>query len=128
MNSPPGFQNLTTPAIQRPSSSSITASTPKQALATIKVVRADINENGKPSNFHRHNLTTFIPIYKEDQANVNHVLNQVRKRMNDHSLQLVGATGLKYYHEEGTKGKFVEEIIEVDFPFAESYLVFIHWY
>ena len=92
------------PSIQQsPSSSNLRAS--RKPLTTVKVVRADVGENGKPSNFHFHNLTAHVNLYSEEQAVVPFILEKVNNEMNDvEELILVGANGLTIYDQEGTRG------------------------
>ncbi|XP_066926820.1 uncharacterized protein [Clytia hemisphaerica] len=99
-----------------PATNSAQQSTPRQPpsslqriarkpLATVKVVRADVGENGKPTNVHFHNLSVHVNLYSEEQANIPFILGKVNEEINDdYDLVLVGANGLSYYDQEGTRG------------------------
>ena len=42
-------------------------------LATVKVVKADLEITGKPSNLHKYNMAVHINIYNENEACVSHI-------------------------------------------------------
>ena len=73
----------------------------------IKVVRADLGENGRPVNIHLHNMTVYINIYSEVEATVTSLESEVREEMGEEDLVLVMANGLRYYDQEGTRGNSV---------------------
>ena len=73
----------------------------------IKVVRADLGENGRPVNIHLHNMTAYINIYSEVEATVTSLESEVREEMGEEDLVLVMANGLHYYDQEGTRGNSV---------------------
>lgn len=92
------------PSINRRVSSSQSSSIRRSTLAVVKVVRADLDPNGKPINCHRYNLTTHVPIYNDDQANLLYIVRNVRTQMEESDLEIVGPNGMRYYDEEGTRG------------------------
>lgn len=99
------------------SQSSRRSSAPPSPLAKVKVIRADIGSNGKPSNIRLHNLLVQINIYSETDACISYVQEKVREEMVDPSLTLVGTSGLKYHDNDGTKGNFTFENIYLDMSF-----------
>jgi len=107
---PTGF-NFRTPtpssSSQMPSSSSTQQSSRRSVtapLATVKVVRADIGDNGKPSNLLLHNLHVHINIYHDVDACISYVQEKVRDEMNNNTLCLVGTSGFLYQDNDGTRG------------------------
>ena len=49
----------------------------QRALATVRVIRADIMlDTGKPSNIHRYNLTVHVNIYHEEDATIPYILEK----------------------------------------------------
>ena len=91
----PESQSSHIPAI---TASSGNAATPR-SLA-VKVVRADLNKNGKPR---KHNLNYHINIYNKTDACVSYILERVKDEMKDTTLKLVGSTGLTIFDQFGTK-------------------------
>ena len=85
----------------------------RRAMATVKIVRADVATNGKPSNVLLHNLTVHVNLYNEEQATVGYIMQRVRDEMGSEELILVGANGLTIYDQEGTRGNlsFISSII-----------------
>ena len=78
----------------------------RSTLFTVKVIRADVDQStGKPVNFLRYNMLINVPIYTENEANVNHILEYVKNNMNNDDVILVQSNGLVYRDEEGTRGK-----------------------
>lgn len=86
------------------SSSQIPSTPRRRALAVVKVFRADLGNNGKPCNFHSHNLTVHVNIYNNNQACVTYIMEKVREEMQNETLKLVGTNGLVFYDQEGTQG------------------------
>ena len=78
----------------------------RRALTVVKVVKADVGNNGKPTNMHAHNMSVYINIYNEEQATVSHILQKIREEMGNDDLILVGPNGLIYHDQEGTRGTF----------------------
>ena len=76
----------------------------RRALASVKVVRADLDPQGKPNNFQLHNHTVHVNIYQEEQACVTYILSKIREEMQMEDLVLVGTSGLVLYDQEGTRG------------------------
>lgn len=76
----------------------------KKVLATVKVIRADVADNGKPSNVLLHNLAAHVNLYTEEEATVGHITHKVREEMGNDNLILVGTNGLTIYDQEGTRG------------------------
>ena len=76
----------------------------RKVLATVKVIRADIADYGKPSNTLLHNLTAHVNLYTEEEATVGHIMLKVREEMGNENLILVGTNGLTIYDQEGTRG------------------------
>ena len=70
----------------------------------MKVNRADVADNGKPSNTLLHNLTAHVNLYTEEEATVGHIMLKVREEMGNENLILVGTNGLTIYDQEGTRG------------------------
>lgn len=95
-----------TSSTQQPTNFSQTTSSrfSKRVLTTVKVIRADLGGDGKPTNIHAHNLTVHVNIYKEEDARVPYILQKVQSSMDDDILVLVGPNGLIYYDQEGTRG------------------------
>ena len=73
----------------------------------IKVVRADLGENGRPVNIHLHNMMAYINTYREVEATVTSLESKVHEEMGEEDLVLVMANGLCYYDQEGTRGNSV---------------------
>ena len=62
------------------------------------VIRADIMLNTrKPSNIHRYNLTIDVKIYREEDATILYILENVMERMDEENLVLVGQNELILY-------------------------------
>jgi len=100
-----GNDNIGESTQQGSSQSSQYNSTPsRRPLAVVKVVRADLGRNGKPSNFHTHNLTAHVNIYTLGQACVPFVCSKVCEEMGNKTLKLVGTNGLALYNQDGTRG------------------------
>ena len=78
-----------------------------RALACVKIVRADLDNSGKPSNLILHNYTVHVNIYSEEQACVTYLLHKIRQEMVEEDLVLVGASGLVIYDQDGTRGKLL---------------------
>ena len=78
-----------------------------RALACVKIVRADLDNNGKPSNLILHNHTVHVNIYSEEQACVTYLLHKIRQEMVEEYLVLVGASGLVIYDQDSTRGKLL---------------------
>ena len=77
-------------------------------LATVKVVKADLGITGRPSNFHKYNMSVHINIYNKSEACVSHIQERVREEMGDQSLLLVGSNGLMFFDQEATRGKLIK--------------------
>jgi len=92
------------PTQHQPAHTSTSQSPARRALAVVKVIRADIGPNGKPTNFIMHNLSAHVNIYSEAQANVSYLLDKIHTEMGDNQLLLVGPNGLVYHDQEGTRG------------------------
>lgn len=67
-------------------------------------MRADLDQNGKPTNLQRHNHTVHVNIYSEEQACVTYVIAKIREEMETEDLVIVGPSGLVVYDQEGTRG------------------------
>ena len=65
-------------------------------LATIKVVKADLEITERPSNLHKYNMSVHINIHNENEACVSHIQERVREEMGDQWLLLVGSNGLMF--------------------------------
>ena len=91
---------------QPPHASFNNQSPARRPIAVVKVIRADIGPNGKPTNFIMHNLSAHVNIYSENQANVSYLLEKVHAEMGDNQLLLVGPNGLVYHDQEGTRGTY----------------------
>ena len=89
--------------MRKPSSSG-QSGTPRKALATVKIVKAEIGANRKPIVMHQAEIA-LVRIFAEEDANVNYIERKVRQEMDDNTLLIVGATGLRYTDQEGTRGK-----------------------
>ena len=74
------------------------------ALATLKVARADLNSNGKPTNINYHNLTAHMNLYIEEEACITNIQLKVREEMADNKLVITGANGLVILDQEATRG------------------------
>ena len=73
--------------------------------ATVKVVfAADIGPNGKPVVDISQLKQTFVPIHKEEDANIKYILSVVETNFNDSNLELVGSNGFRYNDEPGIRG------------------------
>ena len=94
-----------------PNASTVTTRTSRnlsrRALACAKIVRADLDNNGKPSNLRLHNHTVHVNIYSEEQACVTNLLHKIREEMVEEDLVLVGLSGLVIYDQDGTRGKLL---------------------
>ena len=66
----------------------------RRALACVKIVRADLDNNGKPSNLRLHNHTVHVNIYSKEQACVTYLLHKIREKMVEEDLVLVGSSAL----------------------------------
>ena len=55
-------------------------------IAALKIVRADLGSNGKPTNMNYHNLTAHINLYIEEEACVLNIQLKVREEMTDNKL------------------------------------------
>ena len=77
----------------------------RAVLAWVKIVRADLDNNGKPSNLRLHNHTVHVNIYSEEQACVTYLLYKIREEMAKEDLVLVGSFELVIYDQDGTRGK-----------------------
>ena len=94
----------TTPMATPPASQASSRSS-QFALATVRVIRADIMlDTGKPSNIHHYNLTVHINIYREEDATIPHILEKVMESMDKENLVLVGPNALILYDQEKTRG------------------------
>ena len=82
-----------TPALvsSTPTSSRVARRIP---LATIKIVRADLNSN----------LTAHINLYIEEQACLKNIQLKVREEMADNKLVIVGANGLLILDQKAARG------------------------
>ena len=85
--------------------SSSNSSKPK---ATVKVLFADMSPNGKPVVNPISPLPTFVPIFKENDSNVPHLLSNVEANLKENNLMLVSNSGHEYIDEIGTRGKNVK--------------------
>ena len=94
-------QSTPTPVSSTPTSSRVAWRIP---LATIKVVRADLNSNGKPTNMNYHNLTAHINLYIEEEACLKNIQLKVREEMADNKLVIVGANGLIILDQKAARG------------------------
>jgi len=94
-----------TPVAASSSATSSAVQTRKTPLATLKIIRADIGSNGKPTNLNFHNLTAHINLYNEEDANVSFINKKTCTEMGDDSLVLTGANGLLILDQDGTRGK-----------------------
>ena len=77
-------------------------------LATAKVVKVDLGITGRPSNFHKYNMSVHINIYNENEACVSHIQERVREEIGHQSLLLVGSNGLMFFDQEATRGKLIK--------------------
>ena len=77
-------------------------------LATAKVVKVDLGITGRPSNFHKYNMSVHINIYNENEACVSHIQERVREDIGHQSLLLVGSNGLMFFDQEATRGKLIK--------------------
>lgn len=104
----PSSNIVSTPSLNSPTTGIIShrssASSSRRTLAVVKVVRADVGPNRKPTNVHMHNLSVHVNIYKEEHATVPYILHKVHVEMESEGLILVGPNGLIYYDQEGTRG------------------------
>ena len=94
-------QSTSAPVSSTPTSSRVA---PRIPLATLKVVRADLNSNGKSTNMNYHNLTAHINLYIEEEVCITNIQLKVRKEMADNKLVIVGANGLVILDQEATRG------------------------
>ena len=79
----------------------------RRALVCVKIVRADLDNKGKPSNLRLHNYTLHVNIYSEEQACVTYLLHKIREEMVEEDLVLAGASGLVIYDQDATRGKLL---------------------
>ena len=79
----------------------------RHALACVKIVRADLDNNGKSSNLRLHNHTVHVNTQSEEQACVTYLLHKILEEMVEKDLVLVGLSGLVIYDQEGTRGKLL---------------------
>ncbi|XP_066921409.1 uncharacterized protein [Clytia hemisphaerica] len=102
-SSSPATSQASTP-IRQSSPVSVSRIT-RKVLASVRVVKADVGENGKPANVHFHNTIVHVKLYSEDQANVRYILEVVNNEVSDvEDLVLVGPDGIKIPDQEGTRG------------------------
>lgn len=80
-------------------------------LAALKVIRADLGLNSKPTNTNFHNLTAHINLYTEEEACVSYVQRKVCEEMADTNLVIVGSTGLVIFDQEGTRGQSISNFL-----------------
>uniref|UniRef100_A0A7M5X5H8 Uncharacterized protein n=1 Tax=Clytia hemisphaerica TaxID=252671 RepID=A0A7M5X5H8_9CNID len=78
--------------------------TPKCVLATVKVMRADLDGSGKPCNTLKYNHELRVLIYQHDKLNVGYVTKRVREEMGNNDLTVVGNKEFIIYEQEGTRG------------------------
>ena len=106
--SPPNdFRTPSTPNTSASTTTSSSTTPRRRILAVVKVIRADIGMDGKPTNFHGHNLSVHVNIYNDDQACIPYIEGKIREEMEDEDLVLVGPSGLIIYDQDGTRGKGV---------------------
>ena len=98
------------PAPPIPLSRPSTSGSLKKALCSVKVVRADLDASGRPSNIMQYNVSIHVNIYKEEDANVDYILAKATGELGDDNMMLVNSAGLVYYNQEGTKGRFTFKI------------------
>ena len=101
----PSVSTSSTP--NRDSSGSANRSQSTTPIATLQIMRADLNTNGKPTNATVYNETAHIKLYTEDQMNVSFVENKVRILMKDNNLKIVGSNGFIIPDQEGTRGEYI---------------------
>jgi len=79
-----------------------------KAKATIKVVRAQLtlSSSGK-AVLASTGKQTFVPIFKEEDANVPYITSYVKNNMKEHDLVVVGSNGIEYDDEPGTRSKYL---------------------
>ena len=77
----------------------------KQPLVIAGVVRADLDERGRPTNVHRHNTSVHVSIYNQDEASVTFVTDKVRDELDEDEIILVDGKGITIRDQEGTRGK-----------------------
>ena len=97
-------------------------------LTTVKIVRADLGENGKPCNLTLHDLTCHVNILDENEACVQFLEDKVRRQMGDDTLVLVGTNGLKYYEQEGTRGSIHYFLLIHFFPLFFFFFFFFFFF
>lgn len=95
-----------TPTIQssQPQTSQPHPNHRQQSLATVKIVRAELGINGKPTNMHVYNKILHINIWKEEDACVFFIQSKVREELRNDNLVLVGSSGLALTDQDGTRG------------------------
>ena len=76
-----------------------------QGLHSLKVIHAEMTQNGKGSPSFRELGQTYLNI-NVDTANVYYILSKARDAFNDPSLELVSSNGLRIMDNEGTKGYY----------------------
>ena len=77
-------------------------------LATVKIVKADLEITGRPSNLHKYDMSVHINIYNENEPCVSHIQEIVREEMGDQSLLHVGSNGLMFFDQEATRCKLIK--------------------
>ena len=75
----------------------------RRALACVKIVRADLDNNGKPSNLRLYNHTVHVNICSEQQACVTYLLHKICEEMVEEDLVLVGSSGSVIYDQDGMR-------------------------
>lgn len=112
-NSPPVSNQWRMPSS---SSTSTSRGARRVPLASVKVIRADLGESGKPTNMAFHNLAAHINLYTEGDANVTFIKTKVKEEMHCDDLIIVGSNGLVLLDQDGTRGLL----------FLYLYLVHLH--
>ena len=103
------FRQPSTPPISQNVTTSQAASGRRFASprATVKVVKTDLGITGRPSNFHKYNMSVHINVQNENEACVSHIQERIREEMGDQLLLLVGSNGLMFFDQEATRGKLI---------------------
>ena len=73
------------------------------SLAPLKVVRTDLNSNGKPTNMNYHNLTAHTNLYIEEEACITNIQLKAREEMANNKLFIVRANDLVIHDQEATE-------------------------
>lgn len=81
-----------------------TSSRRSPPLAVVKVVRADICDNGKPGNIQDYNQSIVINIFRDEDACVPFVERKLQEQLKDRSLVLASSNGLQILEQAGTTG------------------------